>query len=195
MSHSVAWDVVTSVDASSDDLPSLEVALSGTMRVGGSSGFVASVSASLETGASSGSLELQHDGGWSPLGGDLSSAFTTPAFAASVDVNVDGTYLRVAGSASWDSEISLVPNFITFVAHPSDADASGPSVQIELVRPTEDGDVSYDVQFETGLQLGAVGGLPVLSVSGDVGSSSSTLALSLGEFTPFPALLPNARRA
>ena len=66
------------------------VNMSGSVRIGGSNGFDATLRGGLDTGASSAHLSIVHLGGWSPLPGALASYFSTPAFEGYCGLNMPG---------------------------------------------------------------------------------------------------------
>ena len=119
----------------------------------------------LDTEAGTATLAIAHPGGWSPLPG-----FVTPAFTGSVAFGVGGTRLALYALAQWGEPTAVVPELLRFVGHPSSGSA-GASVQVNLSQATNESDAVYEVRFEGGLELGSgTGAPPVLGVRGVVRS-------------------------
>ena len=164
------------------------VKFEGGVYVGGESptGFLASLSGSINTAEGSASLAIEHAGGWSPLPGNL---FVTPAFSGTADFNVDGLYLKMSCEVLFPSGITLVPDMIAFVPHPLTGVLG---VDILLTKPTADASYSFAVGFEGGLQLASWLDIPVIGVEGTLSLNGESLLhlMMLEDWTPpLPSVL------
>ena len=164
------------------------VKFEGGVYVGGESptGFLASLSGSINTAEGSASLAIEHAGGWSPLPGNL---FVTPAFSGTADFNVDGLYLKMSCEVLFPSGITLVPDMIAFVPHPLTGVLG---VDILLTKPTAEASYSFAVGFKGGLQLASWLGIPVIGVEGTLSLNGESLLhlMMLEDWTPpLPSVL------
>ena len=157
----------------------LRATASGSVRVGGASGFTAVLGGSLDVsaqGGASATFTIDHVGGWSPVSGSLADKFRTPAFSGTVAFGA-GSTIQLSATAQWLSPITLVSGLLVITAHPSSA-ASGASLSVALSKTDSNTAASYAVDMSAGLQLGdASSGIPKLAVEGLlVSSGTSTYA-------------------
>ena len=159
------WELSVELAFDSGKVKPRTTTASGYILVGGDDGFEAFMRGVLDTEAGTATLAIEHPGGWSPLPG-----FVTPAFTGSVAFGVGGTRLALYALAQWGEPTAVVPELLRFVGHPSSGSA-GASVQVNLSQATNESDAVYEVRFEGGLELGSgTGAPPVLGVRGVVHS-------------------------
>ena len=160
--------------------------LVSTMRcnavVGGSDGYPAAVSGRIDTFDGSAQLQAYHTGGWSPVEGDFASLFTTPAFAGTLDIGVDGVALAAAGNATFAHSINFLAGHA--VIEP------GLWMRADIVQDetTDDPDIAYHirghVRFPT-VNLPACTAQGMITSSGNMSLSVSTAS----PWTPVPDLI------
>ena len=109
--------------------PVPQVAATGDVQIGGPSGFMASVVASLDTAGPSAALALSHPGGWKPFS---SVAFNTPPIEASLEVGGD-MFLRMEATATHTSMITLIDGILTLEGVES---APGPELGVLFIQAT-----------------------------------------------------------
>ena len=175
----------------------VDVAAAGSMRVGGSDGFVADVSAAFgfEDGGATAVVQVSHAGGWSPVGsGLLRDVFKTPAFSGTLLIGGEARF-SLDASAEWADPLVLLPDVIEVQAV-GDSEA-GPSLGITLEQASEeDAPVAWAVNIMGALAIVTLGDLPTLNVEGELHSAgTSVLGMSVGPATeawrPLPDLLPD----
>ena len=184
----VSLDVDPFNPSNMSSIPAMRVFARGGLLVGGDDGFYATIQGTLDTGARSATLAIQHAGGWSPI--SALPMFATPRFDGNVSVNVNGTYLKLAAAAQWEQPFGI-GGLLTFVGHPATS-SPGLAVSIDLLKETNASDSVYTVSAEGGLQLGSSdGGPPVLGFRGQfVSDGDSWLELqTIEEWNPMPILL------
>ena len=128
--------------------------MSGSVRIGGNSGFDATVNGALDTATDSAFVTIWHAGGWSPLPG-LSSYFTSPAFFGSLSLNRPDPanldqllYLNCDADLVFVSPIQLIPGFLKMSGPLPDGLEQGPRVQVKLVQGKKGDAFKYDIMFK-----------------------------------------------
>ena len=154
----------------------LSAAASGSVRVGGPSGFTARLGGSIDVsaqGSASATFTIAHAGGWSPVSGSLASKFVTPAFSGSVTFGA-GSSIQLSARAQWLGPITLVSGLLVITKQPGSTD-TGASLDVSLIRPDGSTPTAYVVGLAAGLQLGASSsGIPLLEVTGSLSNSGTS---------------------
>ena len=170
--------------------PSLRASFSSDVLIGGSNGFAATVSGTIDTDEGSASLTVEHSGGWCPVP-SLEDYFSTPAFVGSVAFGVGGVRLALSCDAAFLEPIVLVPDMVEVTAHPQSS-AAGVEFNVALTQETNESAYDWSVAFAGGLKLsfGTVTP-PVLGVRGEMSSDGpTTLYLNTyEEWAPLPGPL------
>jgi hypothetical protein len=154
----------------------LSVRTSGMIHVGGEGGFEAILGGELAVDGDRSTrvtLTIEHAGGWSPVSGNLSSSFATPAFQGSVSFGSNSS-IALSASAQWLNKLTLIEDLLVITAHPATG-AAGATLSVSLDRPDGSTPFSYAVLLTAGLQLGSnTSGIPLLEVAGAFVSSGTS---------------------
>ena len=160
----------------------VDVICNAVITMSGFDGIAATVSGWLDPEQGSASLRVLHAGGWSPVAGDFSSIFTTPAFDGTLDLGVDGVALSFFANATFASPLGLVPEYPQLIALTAHADVAprGPTISLRIEKLTLAADASFEVTLSSGLQLAsdAIYAPPLLAVNGSF-RRNGTMSLDL----------------
>lgn len=97
--------------------------------VGGLSGFGTHATGSIDTTTQVAQLNLDHEGGWSPVG----SVVSTPAFSCALVVG-PGSYLDLHAEIQFVEALKLIPGAVQLIRHPESTDKKGASLTVSVHR-------------------------------------------------------------
>ena len=169
------------------------VTVDGQVRVGGLSGFEATLGGNFDFMTSTAALTIAHAGNWTPFGQAVGIA--TPAFTGMLTLGVGGVRVRASCEVGFIEPVVLWPNLMELVGHP-DLSAPGVQLSVHLEQQNNESDPVWSVGFAGGLQLGQrrsgneSSAIPVLGVSGTVTSDGTTVLklTTVEEWQPLPLL-------
>ena len=138
----------------------------------------------MDTASGSATLAIQHAGG-----GQLLTALpqmVTPAFDGTAAFNVNGTYITIAATATWNESFGI-GGVLELTGHPV-TNTPGLAASIELSMETNTSAAQYSVSFDGGIKVGS--GIPTLGARGSY-TTGETMYLELNtheEWEPMPLL-------
>ena len=164
----------------------LQATAAGWVRIGGSKGITAGITASLniEPTKQGAIVALTHVGGWTPFPGTIGDKFKTPAFTAQLALGGGGSenLIRLDAKATWSSGLTLLP--YGYLKLTGLASAPGPSAAIKMTQKTRNSDVDYTVTITGVLHLAGTNPIngqafPPLALSGPLYSTNEKCTLSI----------------
>jgi hypothetical protein len=166
-----------------------KVNMSGSVRIGGSSGFEATLNGALDTAAGSADLRIRHAGGWSPLPGALANYFVTPVFDGGCSLRnatADTPRLNCSLDALFVSPIELIPGILK-IGSANESAGLGPSLAVRLVQASSGGAYDYRVGVSASVRFG-IGSfsLPLLSIVGEFGTGGMVARAVSDAWRPLP---------
>ena len=190
--------------------PSLTVSFSARVTIGGhDNGFAADMAGEIDIDENSATLNIAHEGGWSPIpespiSSYLHQLFTTPQFEGHVALNVGGTYLAIEAWVLYTQPLVLIPGGLEFggvdintgqILTDENNQPLGPSINITLAQQTRNSTFNYTLALAATMRIGSGDGdgwPPLMFVKGwlDPNGPSELEVWTELDWQPLPSALP-----